>query len=141
MLCLVFSSFLFIVPALYAYTHGMLLYAALLSTTSLVSANYWRDPFTPSWRKVADLVVAKVSFATFVISGILYVRDLRFMLVAYPGLIALIYCYYESCAGFCRGNEGWYVYHFAFHVVMTCELIIILVSCCPTHQSHLSHIN
>ena len=126
MLCLVFSSFLFTIPALYAYMNDMLLYAALLVATSLVSANYWRDPFIPSWRKNADLLVAKISFTIFVTSGIMYVRELHFLIVGYSGLLVLMCCYHQSCMRFQRGDKYWYIYHFAFHVIMMCEQLIIL---------------
>jgi len=124
---LVLSSLSFLIPSVYAYTLGINLCSVLLLGTTFFSVNYWRNA-EKGWRRNADLIYAKISFYTFVLLGIIYVRDLTYIITGYCGLFALVYCYQMSrYTHETKGsNSEWYLYHMLFHLLMTCEMIIIL---------------
>jgi hypothetical protein len=103
-----------------------------LYLTSIISANYWRKA-TYSWRRTLDLVFAKFSFVVFVSKGALFVRKIYYIIPGYTGLVILIYCYYLSGKRFELKKDDWYKYHFAFHFIMTYELIIIIDSILKTN--------
>lgn len=124
---LVLSSLSFLVPSVYAYTLGINLCSVLLVGTTFFSVNYWRNA-EKGWRRDADLIYAKLSFYTFVLLGIIYVQDISYIIPGYCGLFALVYCYQMSrYTHETKGeNSEWYLYHMLFHLIMTCEMIIIL---------------
>lgn len=124
---LVLSSFLFIIPAIYAYVNKLYFYCVFLFFTSVISANYWRKA-TYSWRRNLDLVFAKITFIVFVSNGVFYIRKIYYVIPWYTGLVVLIYCYYLSGKHFELKKDDWFKYHFAFHFIMTYELIIIFDS-------------
>lgn len=124
---LMLSSCLFAIPAGFAFYNKLYAYSSLLVLTSLVSANYWRKA-TYSWRRNMDLVLARISFSTFVFTGVLHVRHLPSMITGYTGLFVLIYSYNLSGKLWKADNPHWYKYHVLFHVLMMCEQLLILES-------------
>jgi hypothetical protein len=126
---LVGSSLLFLIPSLYAYTHNMKVLSIILVGTTFFSVNYWRKA-EKGWRREADLYYAKFSFYTFVLLGVMYVRNIYYMFVGYIGLCVLVYCYQMSKHTHeTKGPKSeWYKYHMLFHFIMTCEMGIILNS-------------
>lgn len=124
---LVLSSYFFIIPAVYAYINKLYYYSILLTCTSLISANYWRKA-TYSWRRNTDLIFAKISFTVFVTNGIIYVRQIHYIITGYSGLCILLYCYYLSGKLLEVKNNNWYKYHMLFHLIMMYEQLIILDS-------------
>ena len=124
---LVLSSFLFSIPAIFAYYKKLYAYAYLLLLTSLVSANYWRIA-TYSWRRNMDLVLARISLFTFTSNGVLHVRYIPYMIVGYGGMCGMVYSYDISGKLWEVNNPNWYKYHVLFHMIMTIELFIILDS-------------
>ena len=122
------SSFLFIIPGIYAYYKGLhFIYSTLLFATSFISANYWCKA-TYSWRRNLDLAIAKVSFTFFATNGIVYVNYIPYVITGYIGMATLIYCYYLSGTLFEQKNENWWKYHMLFHFLMAGVLFIILES-------------
>ncbi len=124
---LVLSSFFFVIPAMYAYKNKLYSHCGLLVLTSLISANYWRKA-TYSWRRNMDLIFAKISFTVFVSNGIYYIRSIYYVVPGYSGLIVLLYCYYLSGKYLELKKDNWYLYHVAFHFIMTYEQFIIIDS-------------
>jgi hypothetical protein len=124
---LVVSSFLFTIPAIYAYFYKLYPYSVLLCVTSLISANYWRKA-TYSWRRNMDLIFAKISFVVFVSNGVLFVRKPFYVITGYTGLVLLSYCYYLSGKLLELKKDDWYKYHFVFHFIMMYEQFIIIDS-------------
>lgn len=124
---LVLSSFFFTIPAYYAHYNALYFYSILLLLTSFVSANYWRKA-TLSWRRNADLVLAKISFTIFVANGVFYVRRTSYVIIGYTGLFVLLYCYHLSGKLLKMKNDNWYKYHFLFHFIMMYEQVIIIDS-------------
>ena len=119
------SSITFFIPAIYcraSYTNTI-----LLVVTSIISANFWRKA-TYSWRRDLDLVYAKFVFTVFVLEGVHYVRYTPYVIISYPLMSTLIYCYYLSEKYHQIKYPYWYCYHVAFHLMMTCELFMILDS-------------
>jgi hypothetical protein len=124
---LVLSSGFFVIPSVYSYYIEFYGFSILLLLTSLVSANYWRKA-TYSWRRTTDLVFAKISFTIFVSNGLIYVRNIPYIITGYSGLVLLIYCYYLSDTLSKMKNEDWFKYHMLFHLIMTYEQLIIIDS-------------
>jgi hypothetical protein len=124
---LMYSSFLFIIPSIYAFIKAYYFHCFMLIFTSIVSANYWRNAIH-SWRRNADLVVSKIAFTVYVYNGIIYIRWFPFVITGYSGLAILLYCFYLSNLRFREKNDNWYKYHVAFHCIMTYEQLIILLS-------------
>ena len=114
-------------PAIYSYYYELYSYAVLLTLTSLISANYWRDA-THGWRRDADLLFAKISFTVFVANGLYYVRITPYVIVGYPGLFLLSYCYYLSGKYLTEKNGLWWRFHMLFHLIMMCEQMMIIDS-------------
>lgn len=126
---LILSSFVFTIPAIYAYIHSLYCYSGLLLLTSIVSANYWRRP-TYSWRRNLDLVFSKMSFVIFAYHGIIHVRYVPYMITGYPLVCILAYCYYLSNKNILE-NKSWVIYHSMFHCIVMCEQLIVLDSIIP----------
>lgn len=126
---LVGSSLLFLLPSLYAYIHNMKICSIILIGTTFFSVNYWRNA-EKGWRRDADLYYAKFSFYTFVLLGVMYVRNMYYMLAGYLGLCFLVFCYQKSKHTHeTKGpNSEWYKYHMLFHLIMTGEMVIIMNS-------------
>ena len=124
---LVASSFSFVAPGLYAYANGHTVDCALLVLTSVISANFWRDARV-GWRRSLDLAYAKFIFTVYVSRGVYYVRYVPYMVIGYPGLAVLSYCFHQSDRRHRLGKGDWYWYHCMFHVLMTCELFMIVDS-------------
>ena len=128
---LLLSSFLLTIPAAFAFYHKLYYHSSLIFLTSLVSANYWRDA-TYSWRRNADLIVSKISFFTFVSTGVVYVRYVPYIVAGYSGLCLMVYFYRLSVTQH-NLTPHWYKYHVLFHVVTTSELFLVLDSMRSKH--------
>lgn len=125
---LIASSCLFLLPSWYAYCHQLYFYSGLLACTSAISVNYWRDATENSWRRTLDLVFSKITFVVFMYQGIVHVRYIPYIATGYSGLFFLVRCYHISDMLWKQKMSNWYVYHCAFHVILTYEQFIILDS-------------
>ena len=120
------SSFFFSVPGLYSYMFYGLYYPPLiLLTTSLISANYWRNALD-DWRRYLDIYFARVSFSYFVGSTFYYVPPKLNITIGLPNLACILYCYYKSQKEYGRGRYRWRYWHFGFHSMMTCQLFLTM---------------
>jgi len=122
-----FSSFFIMIPSLYSFYHKQYFYSTMLFYTSIVSANYWRKA-TFSFRRDLDLAIAKISFSVFLFEGICYVRYTPYIVIGFPLILYIFYCYYLSEKLYRENNNNWYKYHCLFHFCMMFELLIILDS-------------
>ena len=78
------SSFLISIPGIYSYFTFNLIYSPLLLfTTSIISANYWRDAID-GWRRKTDLIFAKLSFSYFVYQTYICIPQHINYIVSYP---------------------------------------------------------
>jgi hypothetical protein len=118
------SSMFFIIPAIYGICNNIRYYSALLFITSAVSANYWRDA-KPSWRRDLDLVTAKIAVITGLYNGIVYITSPSHLTIFVSGISGIFYCYHLSNHLHARNNPNWWKYHFAFHVLLTCEQFLV----------------
>ncbi len=123
------TSFLFMIPSVYSYYCHLYVYSSVLLLVSLASANYWRKA-TYGWRRNLDLICAKTSFVLFVSSGVLYVRDVAFVIPGYVGLVGILYCYYKSHSYYKNDKtyNEWLKYHMLFHVLLCCEQMLVVTS-------------
>lgn len=120
------SSFFFSVPGLYSYMFYGLYYPPLiLLTTSLISANYWRNALD-DWRRYLDIYFARVSFSYFVGSTFYYVPPKLNITIGLPNLACILYFYYKSQQEYGRGRYRWRYWHFGFHSMMTCQLFLTM---------------
>jgi len=119
------TSILFMFPAIYSYSCRLYFLAFVACLTSIISANFWRNP-VPGIRRDMDLVYSKLSFMIFFCNGIYYVRSVPYILIFYPGLGCMIWMFYLSNATYYMKKEYWWKYHLIFHgTVLTTQLAII----------------
>ena len=120
------SSFFFSIPGIYSYYQYQLIYSPLLLiSTSLISANYWRDALD-DWRRQLDLFFAKVSFFYFTGATLFYVPPYLNVIVGLPNLYGIGYCYYKSHQYHITNKPWWKYYHFGFHSLMTVQMFITM---------------
>ena len=122
---LVLSSYFFSIPGAVAYYHNCYLLSGVLITTSLISANHWRNPLLNSWRRKIDIGVSNVSLCIMSIHNHLYVK-LHHQYITYSLFILLCYCFYQSYFMYKYNMTTWRNYHFLFHVVCSCNAGIIV---------------
>ena len=113
---LILSSFCFLGPSIYGYKRNNYLLANVALMTSICSANFWRDA-TYSYRRTADVIMAKISFIIFTVYGVQYVTWMPFVVTGYGALVALIYCYYMSNKH--ADSDLWWKYHMMFHLLIS----------------------
>jgi hypothetical protein len=109
------SSFLFMVPCIYAYVNNQWFLSAILLLTSLISANFWRNA-TYSWRRMTDRVFAKITFVIFCKNGLIYIIDWPTYIKGHLWLFAMLYCYYMSNKYCITTHHLWWKYHMLFHL-------------------------
>ena len=90
------SSFFFAIPGFYSYMYYGLYYPPLfLLTTSVVSANYWRDALD-DWRRKLDIYLARMTFLYFFGASMYYVPPKLNVFYGIPSLTGILYCYHKS---------------------------------------------
>jgi Na+/glutamate symporter len=103
-------------------------YAVLSVITALISANYWRRVPTLGIRRQLDLVVAKVSFAIYFLTGVMYVRDTFLLSIGIPICVSIGICYQMSHVRYSQQSAYWVYYHMSFHLFVAIEQLIVVVS-------------
>jgi hypothetical protein len=112
-------------PGIYGYQNEQYFLAIISVSSSLCSINFWRDA-TYSYRRTVDVIMAKLTFVIYVITGMTYVTCLPFLITGYSALFALLYCYYMSNK---HGDSNlWWKYHMMFHLLVSCTQIIAIKS-------------
>lgn len=124
-ICLVVSSCFFLIPGCYAFYTALYFYGCVSFLTTLVSANYWRHA-VHGWRRTADLITAKVSFAIYFISGCLFIQDPKTVVVGIPGCAMIIFCYYSSNRLWDMDSWTWVYFHMSFHLFVALEQFLVL---------------
>ena len=120
------SSFFFTIPGIYSYVYFNLIYSpVLLLTTSLISANFWRDALD-DWRRHLDLVFSKLSFSYFVGLTLYHVPWKLNLFIALPNLGLMSYCYNKSAIEHEKNNKSWKYWHLGFHSLMMGQLFITM---------------
>jgi len=120
------SSFFFTIPGVYSYIHYNMIYSPLLLfSTSLISANYWRNALD-DWRRQLDLYFSKISFCYFIYNTFLFVPEQTIVMVCLPNLYGLGYCFYKSHDCYEKQDKLWKYYHFGFHSFATFQICVTL---------------
>lgn len=120
------SSFFFSVPGLYSYMcYGLYFPPLFLFTTSVVSANYWRDALD-DWRRKLDIYLARTTFLYFFGASMYYIPPKINLLYSAPSLTCILYCYHKSHNEYENGKKHWKYWHFGFHSIVTCQLFLTL---------------
>jgi hypothetical protein len=129
---LVFTSCLFIIPAMYSYSKSLISYFVLLALCSIISINYWRKP-QYGWRRNIDHIYAKILFFIFLFNGFIHINQPRYKFISCLNLLFLLLCYYLSNTTYDQNNKYnttcglyWYNYHMLFHILLTINMLIIL---------------
>ncbi len=117
---LVLSSTSFLCPCYISYKKDYIDMSLFILMTYLISINYWRD-CKYSWRRNIDLFWSRLALIVFSYNGYHYLENNTKKLSAslFP---LLTYCFYKST----QFKQNWYKYHFIFHLIGTCEMIIII---------------
>ena len=119
------SSLLFTLPILLNEKEKhMIMPSCLLFMTSMVSANFWRNPLY-DWRRTMDLYFAKLSFSYFFINGFLYI-PYPHKWIALLNTCNIAYCYHQSNSEYEKKNKNWIWYHVGFHSALTFNIYYIL---------------
>ena len=119
---IVVSSTFFLVPAWYSYINRLYWLSCVLTSTSVISANYWKRA-NYSWERLLDRVFAKLCFIIFVVNGVVHLKGSTDCILGYSGLVLLVYCYFMSCHS---SNPNWWKYHMTFHFITACSQILII---------------
>lgn len=122
---LVISSCFFMIPGMYAFYHGVHLLAILSCITTLISINYWRDAVN-GWRRNADLLIAKLSFVIYFITGVVHIRDLHILLVGWPNTAFIVGTYYLANYLWSQRSDSWIFFHMAFHFFVSIGQLIVV---------------
>lgn len=123
---LMFSSAFFLIPGAYGAFNGLGVYGVVSTITTLISMAHWWDAQEFSRRRAVDLVVSKVSFAIYLVTGCFFIRDAIVWAIGIPGCIAIIYCFYMSGKAWEADSDYWYIYHMLFHFTVACEQALVL---------------
>jgi len=147
---LVYSSCMFLVPAIYSYYLKYYFYAICLFITFGISANYWRKA-TYGLRRNLDLIFSKISFFIFITSHIYYLYfysllqntnnknesntklPMIYYIVSYSNLFFIMYFYnlsyyfYHLPKIYCRMNKfDWINFHILFHLFCNTNILLII---------------
>jgi hypothetical protein len=133
---LIGSSCFFLIPSTYGFIKGKYFLANVALLTSACSINYWRDA-NYSWRRTADLIMAKVTTVIYVTNGVMYVTKTPYTIYGYSGLFGLSYCYYMSHKH--EDSEKWWKYHMMFHFIVSCVQTLTL-KCMVNYESAITNI-
>ena len=124
-MCLVVSSCFFLFPGWYAFTENLSLYGVVSVITTIVSANYWRHA-VEGLRRNVDLIVAKMSFLIYCLSGFWYARDWRLYAVGVPGIVGIGGCYYLSNYYWEHDSPFWVHFQMLFHTFVALEQALVI---------------
>ena len=124
-LYLIVSSCFFLFPGYYAFRENLPFHGVVSIVTTIVSANYWRHA-VEGMRRNVDLIVAKVSFMIYCISGFWFARDWRLYAIGVPGMIGIGGCYYLSNNYWDRDLPGWVYFQMLFHIFVAFEQALVI---------------
>ena len=122
---LVISSCFFLIPGYYAFLLGLYWYLATSAITTIVSINYWRYA-VPGLRRSLDMVIAKISFTIYFVTGVLNINNLSVLYISWPLCGGILTCYYYSKKMWEKNSETWIFYHMMFHVFVAIGQCVVL---------------
>ena len=122
---LILSSCSFLLPSLVGFMNGLHLHAVISLITSLVSINYWRYAI-PGIRKAADLVVAKVSFVIYFVTGLFHIRDVNIFIIGWILAFLIIGSYALSNHKWNKDSDHWIIFHLLFHIFVALAQATVL---------------
>jgi hypothetical protein len=118
---LVYTSLLFIIPAIYSYYKSFFFYSILFILSTIISISYWINPIC-GWRRNLDHIYAKLFFILFLFHNIFRINILSFILI-----VGGIYCFYMSNRTYNTLNTiSWHTYHMLFHILITITILLLL---------------
>lgn len=120
-----YSSFLFSLPVFVNKPDkDILVPSLLLFSTSIISANFWRNALY-DWRRTLDIYFARLSFSYFFIHG-LYCIPWPYNFITSINTFNIGYCYHKSGEEYERKNKRWVWYHVGFHASVAFNVYYIL---------------
>uniref|UniRef100_A0A6C0JDT2 Uncharacterized protein n=1 Tax=viral metagenome TaxID=1070528 RepID=A0A6C0JDT2_9ZZZZ len=125
---LMFSSSLFLLPAVYAwYIFNLIQPSLIFISASLISVNFWRDA-VDDWRRYLDLYFAKFVgiYCTYI--GITSCPIIYTLFAGFPSLFIIIYLYNKASELYnnSENSKVWIAYHMGFHLLVTIQLFIVI---------------
>jgi hypothetical protein len=121
---LITSSCFFLIPGYFAWTCGLYAYSALSTVTTLASIQYWIHP-VDGMRRNTDLIIAKVSFTVYFLSGCSVLRDVPLGL-GIVGCITIGLFYALANRAWNQNRNIWSKYHMVFHLFVALEQCLVL---------------
>jgi hypothetical protein len=99
----------------------------ILLITSLISANYWRNA-RRGWRRNLDLIFSKFTFLTGCYYTVKYVKSGPYLILESVWFSTVFYVYSQSTKHISENSPNWVKYHFAFHIILTIGIAVLLDS-------------
>ena len=122
---LMISSCFFSIAGVYAAFSYLYLHSIVSIITTFVSVNYWRYAVNGA-RRTADLIISKVSFLIYFISGCIFVRDWFHLIVSISLCVGIIVLYKLSCHYWDQDSPSWVHFHFTFHICVAFQQYLIV---------------
>jgi len=128
---LVYTSYLFLIPAIYSFYKSLKIYTIILIFSTIISINYWINP-TYGWRRNIDHIYSKIVFIIFFVNSYFYIQGYILNIIIYTCLFICITCFYFSNTVYNHEQLNtkfglyWYHYHMLFHVFVTVNLMVII---------------
>jgi hypothetical protein len=126
--CLITSSCFFLIPAMYAFlSPGLYFYGIVSAITTAVSVNYWRHADYGRLSRIADLIVSKVSFAIYCVSGFLYFWHVPWLfIIGVPGCLSIMFAFYYAGVIWERDRSEWVYVHMAFLLFVALKQMLVI---------------
>ena len=101
--------------------------SGLITTISIVSANFWRKR-EYCIRRDCDLILTKKSYGVQCYNAAKYICGIKNLLMYYPCFIITSYANYTSNELYNNKNDKWLYYHITMHLSVISELLVLLNS-------------
>lgn len=124
-LCLIISSCFFLLPGAYGFYYDLHFYGVASAVTTVISVNYWRHAIE-GIRRTIDLIIAKISFVIYFLSGCFFIRDAKLLMIGICGCVAIILSYYLSNRLWTQDSPHWVYFHMMFHLFVALEQFLVL---------------
>jgi len=122
---LIFTSYLFFIPAVYSYYISIYELSILNTIVGIASIIYWRNPSSKNGL-LLDLCMSRISGLTYLVYGYNHVTDTSIRKYAYVNLSIIIFFYTLSNVLYRLEYKKWVYSHMGFHIFSVVSKIMIL---------------
>lgn len=128
---LIVSSFMFLLPAQYAYSTKQYFYMIVTIITAFVSILNWWYYHERNKSLLLDIFVARLSFIIYFLSGCIYIKSYFLFLVGFVNGINCLMFY--ILGNLCERHIEISFCHFLFHLCVIIGKIIVLYGIQESH--------